>query len=602
MRVAEFVFADSEFSHAEGERPARSSCFVAHEERSGRTIRAVRPGIGCRIPEGVVEYGREPPWAHGPTDLFSAFSVGAEMGSYFNEGWPYPANIICTFAEMMTCHNTRLCKAGEGSKEVPSLIDALEYYKLPIIGAETKKEMRELAIRGAPFTYEELVGLIDYCEADVMACRRLFWTMLRRGHIDLVRAPIRGAFVARLARVEWNGIPIDPCMHELIKEHFPAIAPDLMDEANRHYGKQIFVGKTLRPAPTYALIAERDRAMGRPVRYPIDRKTGKRSLAKDPLKELTQRDDYFEPLRQLNKTLAHMRQANLTVGSDNRNRTWQQPFKSKTGRNQPSNSKHIMGFPKPYRCLIQPPPGYALGVIDYVSQEFGIAARLSSDVKMQTDYQKEDPYLGFAHVAFGITNFPDDGGAMRKKCKESVLGGMYGLGAEALAYKHGIGVTEARELQAMVPHIYPVFDAWLRRVLNKARMGKMLYAALGWPIEIKGFDDRRGTYLNFPMQANGAEMMRLATIYIIDHGLELCAIIHDAFMILSPANRIDDDMLILSDCMRQASRVVLRGFELRLDPKVILYPHRYEADERSRQQWDDLISRAMQREQRKWTS
>ena len=186
--------------------------------------------------------------------------------------------------------------------------------------------------------------------------------------------------------------------------------------------------------------------------------------------------------------------------------------------------------------------------------EFGIAAKLSGDVAMQTDYQKEDPYLGFARAAFGVTAFPDDGGAMRKKCKESVLGGMYGLGAEALAYKHGISVAEARDLQAMVPRIYPVFDAWLKRVLNKARMGRTIYAALGWPIEIKGFDDRRGTYLNFPMQANGAEIMRLATIYIIDHGLELCAIIHDAFMILSPADRIDDDMLSLGECMRRASR------------------------------------------------
>jgi hypothetical protein len=134
------------------------------------------------------------------------------MGSYFNEGWPYPANIICTFAEMMTYHNTRLCRAGEGSKEVPGLIDALKYYGLATIGAETKKEMRELAMRGPPYTYEELVALIDYCEADVNACRRLFWRMLECGHIDLIRAPIRGAFMARLARVEWNGIPIDPDM------------------------------------------------------------------------------------------------------------------------------------------------------------------------------------------------------------------------------------------------------------------------------------------------------------------------------------------------------------------------------------------------------
>src|SRR5260221_11238275 len=196
----------------------------------------------------------------------------------------------------------------------------------------------------------------------------------------------------------------------------------MRDEANRHYGREIFIGKTLRPAPTYALIAERDRMMGRPVRYPVDRKTGKRSLAKDPLKELAQRDDYFEPMRELNRTLAHMKQANLIVGSDNRNRTWQQPFKSKTGRNQPSNSRHIMGFPKPYRCLIQPPPGYALGAVDYASQEFGIAAALSGDAAMQADYQKEDPYLGFARASFGIIADAYDGAAMRKNCKPTVLG------------------------------------------------------------------------------------------------------------------------------------------------------------------------------------
>ena len=64
------------------------------------------------------------------------------MGSYFNEGWPYPANIICTFAEMMTYHNTRLCKAGETSKEVPTLISALEYYNLPTIGPDEERDAR----------------------------------------------------------------------------------------------------------------------------------------------------------------------------------------------------------------------------------------------------------------------------------------------------------------------------------------------------------------------------------------------------------------------------------------------------------------------------
>jgi hypothetical protein len=73
-------------------------------------------------------------------------------------------------------------------------------------------------------------------------------------------------------------------------------------------------------------------------------------------------------------------------------------------------------------------------------------------------------------------------------------------------------------------------------------------------------------------------------------------------MILSPINRIDHDMLVLTDCVRRASRVVLGGFELRLEPKVILHPDRYEADKRSRQRWEDLINRALQTDQQKWKS
>jgi hypothetical protein len=93
--------------------------------------------------------------------------------------------------------------------------------------------------------------------------------------------------MARLARVEWNGIPIDPNMRKLIDEHFPVIAPDLMDAANRHYGKEVFVGKTLRPAPTYALI---ERRAARPQLSPWPGATTKQlgSRASAPLR----RDDY----------------------------------------------------------------------------------------------------------------------------------------------------------------------------------------------------------------------------------------------------------------------------------------------------------------------
>ena len=42
------------------------------------------------------------------------------------------------------------------------------------------------------------------------------------------------------------------------------------------------------------------------------------------------------------------------------------------------------------------------------------------------------------------------------------------------------------------------------------------------------------------MQANGAEMMRIACCSAVERGLELCAPIHDGFLITAPIDRIDD--------------------------------------------------------------
>jgi hypothetical protein len=52
------------------------------------------------------------------------------------------------------------------------------------------------------------------------------------------------------------------------------------------------------------------------------------------------------------------------------------------------------------------------------------------------------------------------------------------------------------------------------------------------------------------MQANGAEMLRLAACLATERGIEVCAPSHDAFLICAPLERIDDDVV----AMRAASR------------------------------------------------
>src|SRR5262249_42817521 len=105
--------------------------------------------------------------------------------------------------------------------------------------------------------------------------------------------------------------------------------------------------------------------------------SGALALDKRTFKERSLAHPQLEPMRQLRKTLSHMRKlGNLAVGPDGRNRCLLSAFQSKTGRNQPSNTHFIFGRPKWLRGLIKPTRDRAVAYIDYEQQEFGIAAAL----------------------------------------------------------------------------------------------------------------------------------------------------------------------------------------------------------------------------------
>ena len=81
--------------------------------------------------------------------------------------------------------------------------------------------------------------------------------------------------------------------------------------------------------------------------------------------------------------------------------------------------------------------------------------------------------------------------------------------------------------------------------------------------------------LNFPMQANGAEMMRLAACLATERGIEVCAPVHDAFLICAPLGRIEADVAGMRTAMDEAARAVLDGFRIPTDVKIVHYPDRY---------------------------
>jgi DNA polymerase-1 len=136
---------------------------------------------------------------------------------------------------------------------------------------------------------------------------------------------------------------------------------------------------------------------------------------------------------------------------------------------------------------------------------------------------------------------------------------------------------------------YSVFWRWSDAAVDTAMLTGSLHTTFGWHIHVDASTNPR-MLRNFPMQANGADMMRIACILASESGVELCAPIHDALMICAPLNRLEDDIAKTQAAMATASKLVLDGFELDTDATVVRYPDRYMDEDRGAVMWDRVMT------------
>jgi hypothetical protein len=89
--------------------------------------------------------------------------------------------------------------------------------------------------------------------------------------------------------------------------------------------------------------------------------SGQLAFDDDTFRQMARMYPAVAPLRELRHSLGEMRLfSDLAVGSDGRNRCLLSPFRSITGRNQPSNARSIFGPSCWLRSLIKPEPGRAV--------------------------------------------------------------------------------------------------------------------------------------------------------------------------------------------------------------------------------------------------
>lgn len=316
--------------------------------------------------------------------------------------------------------------------------------------------------------------------------------------------------------------------------------------------------------------------------------SGDLDLSDETFRQMARQYPAVAPLRELRHSLSELRLNNLSVGTDGRNRTLLSAFRARTGRNQPSNAKFIFGPSCWLRGLIQPAEGRALAYIDWSAQEIAIAAKLSGDVAMQDAYTSGDPYLwlGKAGGVIPVDATKKTHGELRDVFKIVYLAANYGMAEKSLAVLIGKTEAHARELLRMHTERFPTFWKWSNGAVDHAMLHGWLQTVFGWRLHI-GPDSKPTSLRNFPVQGNGAEMLRLACCLATEREINVCCPVHDALLVEGDDEEIDDVVRATQAAMREASEIVLDGFALRTDAKIVPSGERY-MDPRGEQMWETV--------------
>ena len=207
---------------------------------------------------------------------------------------------------------------------------------------------------------------------------------------------------------------------------------------------------------------------------------------------------------------------------------------------------------------------------------------------MQSAYVSGDPYLTFAKQAGAV---PEDAtkkshAAEREQFKVCALAVQYGMGARSLAESLGEPEHTGRRLLQLHKQTYPQFWRWSQSATDHGVLSCQLQTVFGWTLNI-GDDPNPRSLANFPCQANGAEMLRLACCLMVERGVQVLAPVHDAVLIEAPLDQIESSVRAAQAAMQEAGEIILGGMKLRTDADIICYPDRY-VDRRGAEMWKSV--------------
>jgi DNA polymerase I len=580
---------DFEYEVADGELP-NVLCMVVYVLNKFlqhvRTIRMWRGG-----------FGSEPPFDIGHSALFVAYSAWAELTCFMALGWKFPVHVFDLHTAYLAASNILLPynpdeKRKRQRKRLP---DACRAYGIEGWEQINKDTMAQDIGEGRWRDYGQ-ESVSSYCEEDVKKSTELFIRQLR-GSNRLQSASVGHVlhwsnYSAKVvAQIQARGMPIDTVLWNLVQENKAAIIVALIRKFDPSQGTEYPI-YTLEGEWSYARFEHWLISIG-VVSWPrLD--SGQLDIDSDAFR-LMNFIPGIEELHALRDSLGVILRAKLPIGHDGRNRPSLFPFCTASGRN--AHAKSLFNAHASMRSFMVFPEGTIGVYLDWRTQEVGIAAALSDDKRYKADYSGGDIYHGLAELCgqtFGLDQkqWKKSHSEVRQRMKSLQLAISYGMGVPSLARGLNRHPLIARTIIQLHQQKYPRFWEWRANMVQQAMLNRKIETVYGWPLYISHSPNKRTLY-NFPMQSNGAEMLRLAAQRLCEAGLIPNMLIHDGILL---EMRNKEEVAHAIEIMKGAGRDVCDGFEIGVDVDQMLeHGKRYE-DKRpvAKKMWDTIMLTLME--------
>lgn len=574
---------DFEYEVANGDL-ANVLCMVVYVlDENLQHVRTIRMWRG--------DFGTAPPFDIGPDALFVAYSAWAEMTCFMVLGWRFPEHIFDLHTAYLAASNVLLpYNPGEVHKRPPKgLEDACRAYGIEGWAGINKKVIAKDIGEGRWRSYGR-EAVLKYCEEDTRVEALLLGAQLRGRH-RLPSAPVEHVLhwsnysAKTTARIQAQGMPVDMSLWNLVQENKAAVIDALLRKFDPSYSSENPIyspdGKT-----SYGQLERWLTSVGVTAWPRLE--SGRLDLDSDAFR-LMYHVPGIERLHALRDSIGFIVRARLPIGRHGRNRPSLFPFGTATGRN--AHAKSLYNAHAAMRSFMVFPTDTVY--LDWRTQEVGIAAALSGDQAYMAAYSSGDVYHALALLC-GLTSDRDlkrwkkDNPDMRQRMKPLQLAINYGMGVPSLAKGLNRHPAIASAIIERHRQTYPRFWQWREDVVQTAMLNRRIETVFGWPLRLSHSPNKRTLY-NFPMQGNGAEMLRLAAWQMCEAGIVPSMLVHDGLLIeVSDKEQIAQAI----DIMKTAGRDVCGGFEIGVDIDQELRAGARYRDKRqvAKDMWDTMMS------------